>query len=175
LPLFPRELSVPIVIVQHMPQGFTAPFAQRLNALCSVNVREACHRESVLPGVVYIAPAGMHTRIERLSGSHAILCLDPHSENRAHIPSVDVLMNSVAEAFKHRAVGVIMTGMGSDGAEGMGAIYRQGGLTIGQDEATSTVYGMPRACAELGILTRIVPLSQIPSQILQATHYGKRA
>lgn len=175
LPLFPRELSVPIVIVQHMPPGFTAPFAQRLNALCSVNVREASHQESLLPGVVYIAPAGTHMRVERLSGSQAILRLDAHPENHLHTPSVDVLMNSVAEAFKHLALGVIMTGMGSDGAQGMSAIYRQGGITFGQDEATCTVYGMPRACAELGILTRVVPLSQIPSQILQATHHRKRA
>jgi len=84
-------------------------------------------------------------------------------------------MNSVAATFKNLALGVIMTGMGSDGAEGMSAIHRQGGVTIGQDEATCTVYGMPRACAELGILTRVVPLSQIPAQILQATRYRRRA
>ena len=84
-------------------------------------------------------------------------------------------MNSVAEAFADLALGVIMTGMGSDGAEGMNAIHRRGGFTIGQDESTCTVYGMPRACAELGILTRVVPLSQIPSLILYATRYRRRA
>jgi two-component system chemotaxis response regulator CheB len=84
-------------------------------------------------------------------------------------------MTSVAESFRNLALGVIMTGMGSDGAAGMQAIYRQSGLTIGQNEATCTVYGMPRACAELGILTRVVPLSQIPAQILQATQYRRRA
>lgn len=84
-------------------------------------------------------------------------------------------MKSVAEMFKNRAMGVIMTGMGSDGAEGMSAIYRQGGLTLGQDEATCAVYGMPRTCAELGILTHVVPLSHIPTQILQATRRRKRA
>ena len=175
LPLFPRDLSVPILIVQHMPAGFTAPFAQRLNTLCAVTVREAAHREPIQPGVVYIAPAGFHMSVERLSNSRSIVCLDTHPEDYLHIPSVNVLMNSVAATFKNLALGVIMTGMGSDGAEGMSAIHRQGGVTIGQDEATCTVYGMPRACAELGILTRVVPLSQIPAQILQATRYRRRA
>jgi two-component system chemotaxis response regulator CheB len=175
LPLFPRDLSVPILIVQHMPAGFTAPFAQRLNTLCAVTVREAAHREPIQPGVVYIAPAGFHMSVERLSSSRSILCLDTQPEDCLHIPSVNILMNSVASVFKNLALGVIMTGMGSDGAEGMSAIHRQGGFTIGQDEATCTVYGMPRACAELGILTRVVPLSQIPAQILQATRYRRRA
>jgi two-component system chemotaxis response regulator CheB len=85
------------------------------------------------------------------------------------------MMNSVAEAFKNLALGVIMTGMGCDGAEGMTAIHRHGGTTIGQDEASCTVYGMPRACAELGILTSVVPLCHIPGQILYATRYRRRA
>ena len=175
LPLFPRDLTVPILIVQHMPAGFTAPFAQRLNSLCSIAVREATHREPIQPGVAYIAPAGTHLSVKRLSDSRAILCLDTQPADALHIPSVNVLMNSVAESFKSLALGVIMTGMGSDGAEGMNAIHRQGGLTIGQDQATCTVYGMPRACAEMGILSRVVPLSQIPAQILLATRYRKRA
>lgn len=175
LPLFPRDLPVPILIVQHMPPGFTAPFAQRLNTLCSLTVREATHGETLLPGVAYIAPSGLHMSVERLSDSHSIVRLDPHPEDCLHIPSVDVLMKSVAEAFKNLALGVIMTGMGSDGAAGMQSIHRQGGLTIGQDEATCTVYGMPRACAELGVLARIVPLSQIPAQILHATRYRRLA
>ena len=175
LPLFPPDLSVPILIVQHMPAGFTAPFAQRLNSLCSIAVREATHREPIEPGVAYIAPSGTHMSVKRLSDSRAILCLDAQPDNALHIPSVNVLMNSVAESYKSLALGVIMTGMGSDGAEGMNAIHRHGGLTIGQDQATCTVYGMPRACAEMGILSRVVPLSQIPAQILLATRYRKRA
>jgi two-component system, chemotaxis family, protein-glutamate methylesterase/glutaminase len=175
LPLFPHDLSVPILIVQHMPPGFTAPFAQRLNTLCSVTVREATHAESILPGVIYFAPSGTHMSVQRVSASRTIICLDTQPENYLHVPSVDVLMNSVAAAFKDLALGIIMTGMGSDGAAGMQSIHRQGGLTIGQDEATCTVYGMPRACAELGILNRVVPLSQIPDQVLEAAHYHKRA
>ncbi|HME36565.1 MAG TPA: chemotaxis response regulator protein-glutamate methylesterase [Candidatus Sulfotelmatobacter sp.] len=174
LPLFPRDLSVPILIVQHMPLGFTAPFAKRLNSLCSVAVREATHGENLCPGVVYLAPAGRHMRVERQS-ARAILSLDTQPEDCQHIPSVDVLMNSVAAVFHNLALGVIMTGMGSDGAEGMQSIFREGGLTIGQDEATCTVYGMPRVCAELGILNRVVPLSQIPAQIIEATRSRKLA
>jgi two-component system chemotaxis response regulator CheB len=175
LPLLPRDLSVPILIVQHMPLGFTGPFAQRLNTLCSLTVREATHREAIQPGVAYIAPAGMHMSVERLSDGRPKICLDTHPADFLHIPSIDILMKSVAEAYRNLALGVIMTGMGSDGAEGMKAIHRQGGLTIGQDEASCTVYGMPRACAELGVLSRIVPLSQIPDQILQATRQRKQA
>jgi len=175
LPTLPRDLSVPILIVQHMPQGFTAPLAERLNGLCSLPVREASHREPVEPGVIYIAPAGTHMRVERLSGARCILLLDTEPADRLHMPSVDILMKSVAEAFRERAMGIIMTGMGCDGAEGMTAIHRAGGMTIGQDEASCIVYGMPRACAELGILTRVVPLDQIPTQILKATQYRMRA
>lgn len=175
LPLFPRDLSVPILIVQHMPPGFTAPFAQRLNSLCSIAVHEATHGESLHPGVVYLAPAGKHMRVERLSPSQTILCLDTHPADCLHIPSVDVLMKSVATAYRNHTLGVIMTGMGSDGAEGMQSIFRVGGITIGQDEATCTVYGMPRVCAELGVLTRVVPLSQIPAQILDATRSRRLA
>lgn len=175
LPLFPHDLAVPILIVQHMPPGFTAPFAQRLNSLCSVTVREASPGELIQPGVVYIAPAGMHMSVHRPSDSRALICLDTHPDDLPHIPSVDVMMTSVAEAYRDLALGVIMTGMGSDGAEGMNAIHRRGGLTLGQDEASCTVYGMPRVCADLGILTRVVPLSQIPAQILYATRYRKHA
>ena len=170
LPRFPRDFPVPILIVQHMPEGFTGPFAQRLNTLCAISVHEACAGEVIQPATAYIAPAGLHMRVEhRISDSRPMIALDPHPESALHIPSVDVLMKSVAAFYRTNALGVIMTGMGSDGAEGMTAIYRAGGLTIGQDEGTCTVYGMPRACAELGVLARIVPLSDIPAQILQAT------
>jgi len=123
LPLFPRELSVPILIVQHMPPGFAGPFAQRLDTMCSVTVREATHGEPLLPGVVYIAPAGLHMTVQRPSDSRALLCLDPHPEDSLNIPSVDVLMTSVAETYANLALGVILTGMGDDGARGMRAIH----------------------------------------------------
>lgn len=175
LPRFPRDLPVPILVVQHMPPGFTGAFAQRLNSLCAMKVHEAVHHEPIEPGVVYIAPAGRHMKVERQSGSRTIINLDNEPADALHIPSVDVLMKSVAERYRSLAVGVILTGMGSDGAQGMRAIHRWGGLTIGQDESTSTVYGMPKACAELGVLSRTVPLPDVPAHILQALHYRRRA
>jgi two-component system chemotaxis response regulator CheB len=171
LPRLPGDLPIPILIVQHMPPGFTHPFAQRMDTLCSVKVREAIHGEVILPGVVYLAPSGLHMSIKRPASSGATICLNSIPKDSLHIPSVDVLMKSVAETYKNLAMGVIMTGMGSDGAEGMKAIHRQGGLTIGQDEASCTVYGMPRACAQLGVLTHVASLSEIPGQILQAARY----
>jgi len=172
----PRDLAVPIVIVQHMPAGFTSHFAQRLDLLCSIAVREATHGELLQPATAYIAPAGLHMRVQRRrDDSRPMISLGLHPHDALHVPSVDVLMESVAAVYRNRAMGIIMTGMGSDGAEGMKAIHRAGGLTIGQDEATCTVYGMPRVCAELGILHRIVPLEEIPDQIIQATRRRKRA
>jgi|SRR5208337_1664830 len=172
LPALPADLPVPILIVQHLPSGFTAPFAQRLNKLCSISVCEAANGETVLPGVVYIAPSGTHLTVDRTS-SRTLICLSSKPENQLHIPSVDVLMQSAASSFRSLAMGIILTGMGSDGARGMNAIHREGGFTLGQDEQSSAVYGMPRTCAEMGILDRVVPLSQIPHEILQATRYRK--
>jgi two-component system chemotaxis response regulator CheB len=172
LPLLPPDLMVPILVVQHMPAGFAEPFAKRLDSLCAVSVGEAKHGEILQPGVVYIAPAGMHLTVDRGS-SRTTLCLSDKPENQLHVPSVDVMMHSVASAFRSLAMGIIMTGMGSDGAQGMKAIHREGGLTVGQDEPSCTVYGMPRACAELGILDRVVPLSEIPREILQAVRYRR--
>ncbi len=169
LPLLPRDLPVPVLVVQHMPPGFTGPFAQRLNSLCSVTVREAAHRDHLEPGVVYIAPAGKHMVVERTSDPRVSIRLDSEPDDTLHIPSVDVTMQATADVFGNLAMGVIMTGMGCDGALGMQAIFREGGITIGQDEATCAVYGMPRACAELGVVQRMVPLLHIPAQITQAT------
>ncbi|HWW14808.1 MAG TPA: chemotaxis response regulator protein-glutamate methylesterase [Candidatus Dormibacteraeota bacterium] len=173
LPHLPADLPVPILIVLHMPAGFTAPFAERLNNLCAVAIREASHGEVARPGVVYFAPAGLHMTVDRPTDSRTVICLAKKPENQLHIPSVDVLMGSVASAFHSQAMGVIMTGMGSDGAQGMNAIHRQGGFTVGQDEASCAVYGMPRVCAEMGILDKVVPLTQIPNEILQAARYRK--
>lgn len=175
LPLLPRDLPVPIVIVQHMPPGFTQPFAQRLDSLCAISVKQGMDRETLHPGTVYIAPAGMHMTVDRSASSRTLIHLDRSPENLLHVPSVDVLMKSVAETFRSLAMGVILTGMGSDGVEGMKAIHQRGGFTIGQDESTCTVYGMPRACAQSGILNRVVALSQIPGQILQVIRYRKHA
>lgn len=172
LPSLPADLPVPIIIVQHMPLGFTGPFARRLDDLCEVSIREAGHQDVIEPGVVYIAPAGVQLTVERTNSLTLISLSDP-PENQLHIPSVDAMMQSVASVFHANAMGVIMTGMGADGAQGIEAIHREGGLTIGQDEASCAVYGMPRVCAEMGTLDRVVPLAQIPAEILQATKYRR--
>jgi two-component system, chemotaxis family, protein-glutamate methylesterase/glutaminase len=114
--------------------------------------------------------------VDRPSTGPARICLSHEPMGTLHTPSVDITMLSVAEKFRSAAMGIILTGMGADGAVGMQAIFKARGLTVGQDEATCTVYGMPRACAGLGILQRVVPLQRIPEQILIATeHYKRRA
>jgi two-component system chemotaxis response regulator CheB len=173
LPTLPADLAVSILIVQHMPAGFTAPLAKRLNSLCAVSVCEACQGDVIQPGAVYLAPAGFQMTVGRSINSRTVICLSIKPENQMHIPSVDLMMESVASAFHSQAMGIILTGMGADGAEGMKAIHREGGLTVGQDEASCAVYGMPRVCAEMGILDRVVPLSQISHEILLATRYRK--
>jgi len=173
LPELPADLPLSIIVVQHMPPGFTAPFAKRLDSLSRMRVREAQHGEAIVPGTVYIAPGGHHTTVARDSSRVSIRLSDTPS-NSLHKPSVDVTMLSVAELFGAYALGIILTGMGSDGLEGMTAIHQAGGITIGQDQASSVVYGMPRSCAEHGILDRVVPLSHVPRHILQTIHYRPR-
>ena len=173
LPTLPSDFSIPILVVQHMPPGFTAPFARRLNGLCAASVCEASQGEGLKPGVIYIAPGGCQLTVDRTTNSRGTICLSDKRENQLHMPSVDTMMQSVAAAFGPQAMGVIMTGMGSDGAQGMSAIHREGGFTLGQDEASCAVYGMPRVCAEMGILDRVAPLSRITHEILQATRYRK--
>jgi len=175
LPLLPADLPVAVLVVQHMPKGFTGPFARRLDNLCKVAVREATHDELIEPSVVYIAPAGQHMTVARRTHSKVVIRLSDSPEGTLHKPSVDVTMLSVAEVYRALCMGVIMTGMGADGVQGMQAIAGAGGITLGQDEASCTVYGMPRSCAEAGVVQRVAPLLQIPEQILQATNYRKRA
>jgi two-component system chemotaxis response regulator CheB len=175
LPKLPADLGIPVLVVQHMPTGFTSPFARRLDNLCLLSVREASPDEEVKPDVVYLAPAGFHMTVHRVADSRARVVLSSDAKGYLHVPSADVLMLSVAEEYGSHALGIVMTGMGSDGMEGMKAIHRNGGFTIGQDEASSAVYGMPRACAMAGCLCQVLPLEEIPRQVLLAMRYRKRA
>ncbi len=142
--------------------------------IAKVKVREAEHGEAPEPGFVYIAPAGKHTKVVRNADSTVNLCLSDSPFDTQHKPSVDVTMLSVAEVFGGNSVGIILTGMGTDGLEGMTAIRNAGGITIGQDEASCAVYGMPRCCAESGVLQKIVPVSYVPWQILRVIRYRAR-
>lgn len=171
LSALPADLPIGILIVQHMPAGFIGPFAKRLNDLCPLKVDEAAEGDLITAGHVYFAPTGKHLTVRRRSSSEAVLHLSHLPSDLAHIPSVDVMMSSVAEVFGCSAMGIILTGMGDDGALGMQAIFREGGLTLGQDEATCVVYGMPRACAGMGVLSRVAPLPDIPRHILDALGY----
>ena len=159
----------PMVITQHMPASFTKSFAERLNRACAAQVSEARDGDPLIPGRVYVAPGGdFHLEIE---GTKHLRCKvikgDPVS---GHCPSVDVLFNSVARTAKDRAVGVILTGMGRDGAKGLLAIRQAGGRTLGQDESTCVVYGMPRAAFELGAVERQLPLERLGPAVRNLTN-----
>lgn len=174
LPRLPGDLPVGIVIVQHMPLGFTGPFARRLNNTCQISVCEAQQGDVVKAGVAYIAPAGLQMTVQCASPGKALIRLSHEPTDMLHTPSVDVLMLSVAQEFQGLGMGIILTGMGADGAVGMKAILEAGGKTLGQDEASCVVYGMPRSCAEAGILQRVVSLRQVPDQIMMVSHYRRR-
>lgn len=148
------------VIVQHMPAQFTAEFAKRLNGLCAMRVAEAVDGEEVLAGKALIAPGGRHMLLQRVGATYVVRLKDMPAVNH-HRPSVDVMMHSVAKAAGANAVGVILTGMGNDGAKGLLAMREAGAHTIAQDEETSIVYGMPKEAAAMGGASEILPLDKI--------------
>lgn len=156
-----------VVIVQHMPEKFTAMYADRLNRLCAMEVKEAADNDRVMPGRVLIAPGGMQMRVVRQGGQYRVRCKAGERVS-GHCPSVDVLFESVATDVGRNAVGAIFTGMGSDGAAGLLKIRQAGAVTFGQDEATSVVYGMPRAAFEKGAVETQVPLDAMAARILDA-------
>jgi two-component system chemotaxis response regulator CheB len=157
-----------IVIVQHMPEKFTTSFARRLDSLCQMEVKEAEDGETVQRGRVLIAPGNLHTMLER-SGARYYVSVKPGPLVCRHRPSVDVLFRSAATAAGSNAVGVIMTGMGDDGARGMEEMKQAGAFTVAQDEATSIVFGMPKEAIARGCVDRIVPLQDIAREILRST------
>jgi two-component system chemotaxis response regulator CheB len=163
----PGNLPCGAVIVQHMPPGFTKSLSDRLNSLSSVTVKEAENNDEIRPGLVLIAPGNYHMTIER-KGLKKIVKLNQTSPIGGHRPSVDPLFESVARCYGHRAVGVILTGMGHDGSKGMQAIKQQRGYTIAEDQSTAVVFGMPKSAIELGIIDKVVPLTEIAAEIVKA-------
>ena len=157
---------VPILIVQHMPESFTGSFAARLNSLCKPRVIEAQGGEVLESGVVYIAPGHSHLKIRRTPSGYLTELLKTPPVNR-HRPSVDVLFDSAAEIVGRNAVGVILTGMGKDGACGLLRMRQGGARTFGQDEATCVVYGMPKEAVKHGGVDRSLPLSALAGAILR--------
>jgi two-component system chemotaxis response regulator CheB len=156
----------PILVTQHMPEAFTKSFAARLDGLCAMTVREAGHNERVLPGHVYIAPGHSHLLVRRNGAFYTTELSDAAPVNR-HRPSVDVLFGSAARAAGAQAHGIILTGMGKDGAAGLLEMRQAGAYTIAQDEASCVVFGMPRAAIELGAADEILPLTDIPRRLVE--------
>ncbi|HVZ53543.1 MAG TPA: CheB methylesterase domain-containing protein, partial [Pseudolabrys sp.] len=161
----------PTLITQHMPPRFTAAFAERLNRECPMTVCEATHDQPVEPGHVYIAPGAQHLQLGRRGPRHVCLLSDAAPVS-GHRPSVDVLFHSAAQVAGPAAVGVILTGMGKDGADGMLAMRKAGAVTLGQDEDSALIYGMPRVAFERGAVTRQVSLSHMADAILDACESG---
>ncbi|MEY2632344.1 MAG: hypothetical protein RIR00_998 [Pseudomonadota bacterium] len=154
-----------LVVVQHMPEKFTAAFAQRLNSLCQIEVKEAVHGDRVMPGRALIAPGGKHMLLKRNGAQYGVDIVDGPPVSR-HRPSVDVLFRSAARAAGRNAVGIIMTGMGDDGARGMKEMHDAGAWTVAQDEDSCVVYGMPKEAVKLGAVDKVLPLRLIPEAIL---------
>jgi two-component system, chemotaxis family, protein-glutamate methylesterase/glutaminase len=166
LPSLPANLPVPVTIVQHMPATFTASFAEHLNAVCAIKVKEAEQAEPLLPGVVYVAPGGYQMTVSNsVLGKGAAVRLSTQNSGYAFCPSVNVLFNSIAQLYGSRAIGVLLTGMGDDGADGMVKIRHAGGHTIAESEETAVIFGMPHEAIERGGAEVIAPSTDIANQI----------
>lgn len=165
IPSLPTTLNRPVLVVQHMPPNFTASLANRLNSLSQLTVVEAQGKEKLEPNTVYIAKGGFHLKIKKV-GSNYYTEVTNEPSNVLHIPSVDIMVESVAESFGRDGLGVIMTGMGSDGLKGLQKLKTLGGAVIAQNQETCVVYGMPRAVVEAGIADEVVPLEAIANAIV---------
>lgn len=162
----PPNLPAPVIIGQHMPAAFTSAFAQRLNSLCNVRVKEATEGEVLQRAVAYICPGDSQTRFKRRDDNKYVFSIVSNEVEKARFaPCIDNLFFSASETFGRKTMGIILTGMGEDGVRGLKNVKLVGGLTIAQDRASSIVYGMPRAALEQGAVTRILPLADIASEI----------
>jgi len=163
----PAGFPAAVLVVQHIPRGFTKSLAERLDARSAIPVREARDGEVVTPGTVLVAPAGIHTKLARRQGAVSIV-LDEEPRGALHRPSADVLMASAAAVYGPLSVGVVLTGMGADGTEGLRAIREKGGLTLAESEETCVIYGMPKAAIDAGVVHRAIPLERVAGEILAA-------
>jgi two-component system chemotaxis response regulator CheB len=166
IPKLPEEFPAGIVIVQHMPPGFTKPLAERMDKNSNILVKEAEMGDEVAPGVALIAPGGSHLFLER-KGSKVIANTDPEPSDLIHIPSIDLTFSDVAEVYRHRSLGIILTGMGKDGVEGLQKMKEYGAKSIAEDESTCVVFGMPEVAIQRGIIDRVAPVYDIAEIIMQ--------
>ena len=167
VPRFPKDFAAPLAIVLHMPLGFTALFASKLAEVSQLEVLEAVEGDEFRRGRVLLAPAGKHMTLVRKAGGQTVVRLSRQPSESLHRPSVDVLFRSAAEVFGERVLGVVMTGMGSDGREGAAWIKSKGGSVITEAEETCVIYGMPRSVAEAGLSDAAVPLSRMANAITE--------
>ena len=165
---FPEDFPVPILIAQHMPASFTGAFAERLNQLSKIKVKEAEDGEPLKKGTVFIAPGGGHMEVRRKRPAETCIAISEDVGEYIYRPSVDMLMLSIAQNFSAYVLGVILTGLGNDGEKGMGEIKNKGGKTIAESEETCVVYGMPKAVVNAGIADKIVPLDEIAGEIINS-------
>jgi two-component system chemotaxis response regulator CheB len=167
----PGNFPAPIIISQHMPGVFTKPFAERINKLCEIEIKEAEENDIIRPGVALLAPGGYQMRVKKRN-SECRVEISNEPKEIIYKPSVDITMISASQSFDNRCVGVILTGMGSDGLEGMRAIKSQGGMTIAQNKKSCVVYGMPKMVIEAGVADKIIPLDNIADELLRQVHYS---
>ncbi len=168
IPQFPADFPAPIAAVLHMPVGYTQMYAQKLNEISKLEVVEAREGDLVRPGRMLLAPAGRHLSFHRKENGDVVAHLDARPFDTLHRPSVDVLFQSAGEVYQDRVLGVVMTGMGSDGKQGAAWIKSQGGLIFVESEDTCVVYGMPRSVFEAGLSDRVVPLDRMARAIMEA-------
>ncbi len=166
LPKLPAKLAAAILIVQHMPEGFTAALAQRLDKYCEMPVKEASNGDLILPGRILIAPGGYHMYVKKRALAATVVVASGAAVS-GHCPSVDVLFASAAKEWGSNIFGLIMTGMGEDGVAGLGQIKQVGGVTLAQDEASCVVYGMPRVALARGYVNEVLALEQIPAYLIE--------
>ncbi|MEN3333579.1 MAG: two-component system, chemotaxis family, protein-glutamate methylesterase/glutaminase [Blastocatellia bacterium] len=167
IPQLPADFPVPLVMVMHMPIGYTEMYAQRLNEVSKLEVAEAREGDEARAGLALLAPAGRHLTLRRTADGRVVVHLDARPFDAPHRPSVDVLFQSAAEVFRERTLGVVMTGMGSDGKQGAAWIKSQGGMIFTEAEASCVVYGMPCAVVEAGLSDRSAPLEQMAQTIFE--------
>lgn len=165
IPQLPQDFPVPVVMVMHMPVGYTEMYAAKLNELSNLEVREAAEGDEVKPGLVFLAPAGRHLTLKRGANGKVVTHLDARPFDTLHRPAVDVLFQSAAEVYGNRVLGVVLTGMGSDGKQGAAWIKSQGGMVFTEAESSCVVYGMPAAVMEAGLSDKSVPLDDMARAI----------
>jgi two-component system chemotaxis response regulator CheB len=167
IPRLPKDFPAGIVIIQHMPPGFTKPLAERMNKNSHLTVKEAEKGDEIAPGLALVAPGGNHLFLKHNNRHNVVVCIDPEPSHTIHIPSIDITFMDVAEIYRERSLGVLLTGMGKDGVQGLEKIKSYGGRSIAEDESTCVVFGMPEVAIKRGIVDKVVPVYDIAGILME--------